>query len=92
MASHYKTEPVFFSPKKGLLNVRLPKKVVTQAFKKLYKKGEVVRITHQDDSGDTSVLFMKGSHKKVEKVLEKLKDQHFKKSVKSKDKKSDKKK
>lgn len=92
MKSNYAGQPISLSPKKGLLNIELPKKVVAQAFKKLYKQGRVVRITYQDESGDTSVLFKTGALKKVEKIVEKLREEHFKGKTKSKDKGKDKKK
>ena len=48
MKSQYVDEPMHFSPKKGLLTIRLPKKVVAEAFHKLSRKGIVTRITHLD--------------------------------------------
>jgi len=92
MKSNYAGEAIVLSPKKGLLSIKLPKKTVAQAFKKLQKRGAVVRITHQDESGDTSVLFKTGSLKKVEKIVETLKAEYFKEKTKSKDKNKDKKK
>lgn len=92
MKSNYAGEAIVLSPKKGLLNIKLPKKVVSQAFKKLDKQGAVVRIAYQDGAGDTSVLFKTGSLKKVEKIVAKLKEEHFKGKTKSKDKGKDKKK
>ncbi len=98
MKSQYVDEPIRLSPKKGLLTIKLPEAVVTDAFRKLSKKGTVVRISYQDESGDTSVLFLKESRKKVEKVVDKLKSEYFegaetkKKKDKKKDKRKDKKK
>ena len=94
MKSQYVDQPIHLSPKKGLLTIKLPEKVVSGAFRKLIKKGTVVRVSYQDESGDTSVLFLKESRKKVEKVVDKLKAEHFpdtvieKKKGKKKDKKS----
>ncbi len=98
MKSQYVDEPIRLSPKKGLLTIKLPKDVVADAFRKLSKKGTVVRISHQDESGDTSVLFLKESRKKVENVVDKLRTQYFegegksKKKEKKKDKKKEKRK
>ena len=94
MKSQYVEEPIRLSPKKGLLTIKLPKKVIADAFRKLSKKGAVVRISHQDESGDTSVLFLKESRKKVEKIVDKLRTEYFEDLAKEekKDKKKDKKK
>ena len=87
MKSQYVDQPINLSPKKGLLTIKLPKKVVSDAFRKLIKKGTVVRVSYQDESGDTSVLFLKESRKKVEKVVDKLRAEYF--QDKTKDKKKD---
>ena len=94
MKSQYVDQPIHLYPKKGLLTIKLPKQVVTDAFRKLSKKGTVVRISHQDESGDTSVLFLKESRKKVEKIVGKLEAQYFedREKLKKKDKKKEKKK
>ena len=84
MKSDYAGQAIVVSPKKGLLSIKLPKKVVAQAFKKLTKQGAVVRITHQDGSGDTSVLFKTGALKKVEKIVAQLREDHFKGKTKHK--------
>ncbi len=90
MKSQYVDEVMRFSPKKGLLTIKLPKKVVSEALRKLEKKGIVTRITYQDGSGSTSVKFLQDSHKKVEKIAKKLAEEHLQKQ--GKDKKQDKKK
>ncbi len=90
MKSQYVDELVRFSPKKGLLTIKLPMKVVADAFRKLEKKGIVTRVTYQDGSGTTSVKFLQDSHKKVGKIAKKLAEEHLEK--KGKDKKHDKKK
>ena len=87
MKGTFARDDVVLSPKKGLVNIKLPKKVVAQAFQKLYKHGDVVRISHQDESGDTSVMFLKGSRKKVEKVVRKLQEEFMSEKAKSKAKK-----
>ncbi len=93
MKSAYVDEAIHLYPKKGLLTIKLPKAVVADAFRKLSKKGSVVRISHQDESGNTSVLFLKESRKKVEKIVDKLKAEHFEDLVKQKkEKKKEKKK
>ena len=90
MKSQYVDELMHFAPKKGLLTMKLPKKVVSEAFRKLEKKGVVTRITHQDGSGSTSVKFLQDSAKKVKKIAEKLAEENF--DSKGKDKKHGKKK
>ena len=90
MKSQYVDELMRFTPKKGLLTIKLPRKVVADAFHKLEKKGVVTRITYQDGSGSTSVKFLKDSHKKVGKIAKKLAEEHIEK--KDKDKKQNKKK
>ena len=92
MKGKYARDDIVMSPKKGLVNIRLPKKVVANAFDKLYKRGDVIRISHQDESGDTSVMFLKGARKKVEKVVRKLQEEFLAEKAKSKGKKGDKKK
>lgn len=94
MKSQYVDQPIRLSPKKGLLTIKLPKKVVSEAFHKLSKKGTVVRISYQDESGDTSVLFLKESRKKIEKVVDKLRAEYFEdqEEQKKKEKKKEKKK
>ena len=93
MKSAYVDEAIHLYPKKGLLTIKLPKAVVADAFRKLSKKGSVVRISHQDESGNTSVLFLKESRKKVEKIVDRLKAEHFEDLVKQKkEKKKEKKK
>ena len=77
MKSQYVDEMVRFTPKKGLLTIKLPKKVVADAFHKLEKKGIVTRITYQDGSGSTSVKFLQDSHKKVGKIAKKLAEEHL---------------
>ena len=90
MKSHYVDEMMRFTPKTGLLTIKLPQKVVSEAFRKLEKKGIVTRITHQDGSGSTSVKFLQDSAKKVEKIAKKLAEENF--AGKGKDKKRGKKK
>ena len=90
MKSQYVDEVMRFSPKKGLLTIKLPKDVVSDAFRKLAKKGIVTRITYQDGSGSTSVKFLQDSSKKVEKIAKKLAQEYLTKH--GKDKKQDKKK
>ena len=77
MKSQYVDQPIHLYPKKGLLTIKLPKQVVADAFRKLTKKGTVVRISHQDESGDTSVLFLKESRKKIEQIVDKLEAEYF---------------
>ena len=90
MKSQYVDEMMRFSPKKGLLTIKLPKEVVDEAFRKLEKKGVVTRITYQDGSGSTSVKFLQDSHKKVGKIAKKLAEEHW--EDKGNDKKVNKKK
>ena len=77
MTSRYTTQPIFLSPTRGLLNIRLPRSIVADAFSRLYRHGAVVRIVHQDESGNTSVLFTKSARKKVEKILTDLRAEYF---------------
>ena len=90
MKSQYVDEMMRFAPKKGLLTIKLPKKVVAEAFRKLEKKGVVTRITHLDGANSTSVKFLQDSAKKVEKIAKKLAEENF--GGKGKDKKKSKKK
>ena len=87
MKSAYVDEAIHLYPKKGLLTIKLPKAVVADAFRKLSKKGTVVRISHRDESGNTSVLFLKESRKRVEKIVDKLKAEHFEDLAKQKNEK-----
>ena len=91
MKGKYDRDDIVFLPKKGQLNIRLPEKVVANAFKKLHKRGDVVRILHQEESGDTSVLFLKRSRKKVGKIVQKLQEEYFEKQEEPKGKKAKKK-
>ena len=77
MRNRYTAQSIFLSPTRCLLNIRLPREIVVDAFSTLYRQGAVVRITHQDESGNTNVLFTRGARKKVEKILVRLRKEYF---------------